>query len=57
MGIKMENPKIKSQYLFLLSGLLFLSLFLIYLFNFNIEIDNIYLDIVTGQLVVPKKNC
>jgi len=53
--IKMENPKIKNQYLFLLSGLLFLSLFLIYLFNFNIEIDNIYLDVVAGQLVVPKK--
>ena len=53
--IKMKNLKIKSQYLFLLSGLLFLSLFLIYIFNFNTEIDNLYLNHVTSQLVVLKK--
>ena len=51
----MRNSKIKSQYLFLSAGLLSLSLFLIYIFNFNTEIDNLYLGLINNQLVVPKK--
>ena len=51
----MKNSKTKNQYPFLSVGLLFLSLFLIYIFNFNTEIDNLYSGFITSQLVVPKK--